>query len=160
MGIVYMLSWNGLGYIGSTILTMNRRMRNHHKDYKKWLNGTGWECKSSNIIKNEGYEIIIIEEVENETKEECREREQWWIDFYNNFGKLENKYRAYGLGDTTEYQREYNKKHREKKLQQGKEYRQKNKEKLAIYQKEYRLKKKLLTNNSCSQYSSTPQDVH
>ena len=143
MGIVYMLSWNGLGYIGSTILTMNRRMRAHHKDYKRWLNGTGWECKSSNIIKNEGYEVIIIEEVENETEEECREREQWWIDFYSDFGKLENKCRAYGCDDRTEYHREYNKKHREKKLQQGKEYYQDNREKLNKYQRERKRQKKL-----------------
>jgi hypothetical protein len=29
MGIVYLLSWNGLGYVGSTIERLNERIRKH-----------------------------------------------------------------------------------------------------------------------------------
>jgi hypothetical protein len=78
MGIVYMLSWNGLGYIGSTIQKLEERIRNHHIDFK------------------EGYKLSIVEEVENETKQECREREQFWIEFFSTFGKLENMYNSCG----------------------------------------------------------------
>ena len=82
MGIVYMLAYQNLTYIGSTIQTMNKRMSIHRADLKKYLNGTILTYSPYEIVKNENYEVIIIEEIKNETEEDCREREQWWIDFY------------------------------------------------------------------------------
>ncbi len=114
MGIVYLLSWNGLGYVGSTIQKLKYRIRNHHIDYKN-----GIICRSNNIIKNEGYEVIVIEEVENETKEECREREQFWIEFFSIFKKLENSNYAYGVN--IENNKKRNQNYHKKNYQKNKE---------------------------------------
>jgi hypothetical protein len=92
MGIVYLLSWTNLGYVGSTMVTLEKRMKVHHRNLKQGRK----KCGSYDIIKNEGYEITVIEEVRNETEEECKEREQFWIEFYSDFGKLENHNNAYG----------------------------------------------------------------
>lgn len=144
MGIVYLLTFGKLGYVGSTMETMKERMKLHHKAYKRWLNGNESNCGSYNIIKNEGYEILIIEEIENETKQECKQREQFWLDFYSEFGKLENK--IYACGNDMEKKRkttqkcnaEYYQKHRE----ELKEYYQKNKEKIAEYYQKNKEKNK------------------
>jgi len=133
MGVVYMLAFENLYYIGSTIQKLNERLSIHKCDYKKWLNKTTKKyCYAYDIIKNDNYEVIIIEEVKNETKEECREREQNWIDFYGK-KNLINKYNANGYDKdkhknyNKEYLKEYRKINKEKTKQYNKDYYKQNK---------------------------------
>tara|TARA_R110000868_G_scaffold53158_1_gene167141 strand:- start:53 stop:631 length:579 start_codon:yes stop_codon:yes gene_type:complete len=158
MGIVYMLSYGDMTYIGSTIRTMNNRMSSHKNQYKRWLEGKSYYCSSFDIIKNENYELLIIEEVKKETEEECREREQWWIEFYGK-DNLVNKRNSNGwnLKYNKIYQKIYRNQNKEiikqqqKQnylenkdiiLQQRKEYHLTNKEKIKEKIKEYRLTNK------------------
>ena len=126
MGIVYMLSYGDMTYIGSTIMSMNKRMNSHRIQCKRWLEGNTDYCSSYDIIKNENYELLIIEEVKKETVEECREREQWWIEFYEK-DNLVNKCNANGLD-------------LENKKIYSNNYREENKEKKAEYNKQHYLK--------------------
>ena len=91
MGIVYMLVFKNLHYIGSTIQKLYKRIKEHRSSYKRYLNKKSKNyCSSYEIIKNKNYELILIEEVERETREECNEREQLWIDFYGRENLVNN----------------------------------------------------------------------
>ena len=150
MGIVYMLGYENLYYIGSTVQTLKERIRKHKSNYKCWLNKTPKSyCSSFEIIKFEGYEVIEIEEVIGETEEECRFREQWWIEFYGRENLL-NKVNANGWDKerTKKTQKKYGEKHseeikewretnKEKINKKRKEWRENNKEQIKIYNKEY-----------------------
>ena len=156
MGVVYMLAFENLYYIGSTIQKLNERINEHKSRYKRWLNKKTHYCSSYEIIKNKDYNVIMIEEVKNETKEECREREQFWINFYgiknlinnNNANGLDNERSKEKLKEyydiNKEKIKEYYEINKEKISQQKKEYHKINKEKISQQKKEYYLKKKLL----------------
>lgn len=124
MGVVYMLVFENLHYIGSTIRKLNERIQSHKIDYKSYLDKKRkYYCSSFDIIKNDNYEVIEIEEIENETKEECREREQIWIEFYgrenlinirnangrdlNRFKELQKIYRKYNKQHYKQYYKDY-----------------------------------------------------
>lgn len=134
MGVVYMLVFENLHYIGSTIQDLRQRINNHKFQYKGWLKDKTkyYYCNSFEIIQNENFEVIEIEEIENETKEECREREQNWIEFYGRENLINNN-NANGLNTENnkkyhkKYDKEYYKNNREKKLKYQKDYYEKNK---------------------------------
>ena len=63
---------NGDIYIGSTSQKINDRMKIHRADAKR-----NKHCSSKKIINNNDYEVIIIEECDEENR---KEREQYWID--------------------------------------------------------------------------------
>ena len=130
MGVVYMLAFENLYYIGSTIQKLNERINEHKSRYKRWLNKKTHYCSSYEIIKNKDYNVIMIEEVKNETKEECREREQFWINFY-------------GIKNLINY-KNANGRDKDNHNNYNKDYYKINKEKISQYKKEYYLKKKLL----------------
>ena len=154
MGVVYMLVYQTLFYIGSTIQDLRRRINDHNSHYKRWLNKKQSYCSSFEIIKNNNYEVIEIEAIEIETEEECREREQFWIEFYGKNNLINNK-NANGLDieriklnknedykDNKNIYLERRKEYYENNKQRRKEYNEKNKEKIAKYNKEYYEKNK------------------
>lgn len=131
MGVVYMLVFENLHYIGSTIQALKERIKTHKCSYKRYVEKKSKSyCSAYEIIKNDNYEVIVIEEVIGETKEECNEREQLWIDFYGK-ENLINKWNANGLD------KEKIEKRREKKNIQKKEHYENNKEEIIKYRKEY-----------------------
>lgn len=154
MGIVYMLAYGDMAYIGSTIRSMNERMIIHKSQYKRWLNENKIYCRSFDIIKNENYEIIIIEEIKNETLEECREREQLWINFYGK-DNLVNKLNANGF-DIKKYQKNYKNENKNKMKEYNKEYyleyKLNNKNKINEKQKLYYNKNKDIINQKKREY--------
>ena len=110
---------------------------------------------TTEYLKNQGYEVIEIEEVIGETKEDCKFREQCWIEFYGT-ENLINKYSASGLDKEKKkiylknkkiYNKKYEEENKEKRKEYHKEYRQQNKEYKKQYLKEYREKQKLLLNS-------------
>ena len=79
MTLIYKIfdNTNGNCYIGSTKQKINQRMK-HHRG--KWN-----LCESKQIINNNDYEVIILEECDEENR---YIREQYWVD---NCEKVINK---------------------------------------------------------------------
>ena len=68
-------------YIGSTTTTLSRRLSTHRGCYKKFLNGGLYHYMSSfEVLKNNDYVIILIENYECKSKEELFQRERYYIE--------------------------------------------------------------------------------
>ena len=73
---------NGNVYIGSTCQTLSQRLTQHKANYKQYLKGnTGNNTTSFEILKNNNYEIVLLENCNNITsKDELHNRERYYID--------------------------------------------------------------------------------
>jgi hypothetical protein len=72
---------NGNIYIGSTIQKyITTRLAGHVGDYKSYLNNNQHYMASFEIIKNANYDIILIENINCETKEQLHARERFYIE--------------------------------------------------------------------------------
>jgi len=124
-------------YYGSTCQKhLSQRIQTHKADYKKWLkdNKKYSYLSSFEILKNEDYKIILVENFECKTKDELRAREQHYID--NN--DCINKHKAYL---TEEEKKDYKIKHyqdnKDKVKEQSKKYYDDNKDKVIERHKKY-----------------------
>ena len=144
-------------YIGSTCRTLNVRLSDHKSDYKRFLRGLACNTRSFEIIKNDNYEIKLLETCEVKTKQELFARERFYIEnnnclnkcipgrtfkeyYYNNKEKIkENKKEYYHKNKEKikENKKEYYDNNKEKIKENKKEYYDKNKEKIKESQKEY-----------------------
>jgi hypothetical protein len=66
-------------YIGSTCSTLSTRLSKHLYQYKSFLNNISNFVTSFIILKNDDYEMILIEDYPCETKKQLKEREQFYI---------------------------------------------------------------------------------
>ena len=127
-----------LPYIGSTVQTLSNRLSSHRTNYKQYLKGRYNYSISFDIIKNNNYRIVLLENYSCNNKEELIMREQYYIDNINCI----NKKRAYS---SKEYLKQNSKKWRinnkEKIKETNKQYninnREKIKEKRKPYMKQY-----------------------
>jgi hypothetical protein len=72
---------NGNIYIGSTVQKyITTRLAGHVKQYKQYLKGKNNYVSSFEIIKNENYDIVLLENVNCETKEQLHARERFYIE--------------------------------------------------------------------------------
>lgn len=73
---------NGNVYIGSTCQTLSQRLTQHKANYKQYLKGNrGNNTTSFEILKNNNYEIVLLENCNNITsKDELHTRERYYID--------------------------------------------------------------------------------
>jgi hypothetical protein len=78
-------------YVGSTTRTLNERLTSHRDKYKKYINGEVRFASSYDIIKNNDYKIILIENYPCNNIDELHQREQHYIDNI----KCINIHRAY-----------------------------------------------------------------
>ena len=145
-GKIYKLVSDGLIYYGSTIQSLQERLKNHKKKSNR--------CSSKQIIEKENYQIILIELFPCNTKQELFNRERWYIENnecvnkaiplqtrkeYRESHKVEIKLNALNKKkEIYQQQHEWYEKNKEKLLKKAKEYKNSNKEKIANYQKEYR----------------------
>ena len=116
-------------YIGSTIQTLNKRLKNHK--YSK-------NCKSINIINRGDYEIILIKDYPCDSKWELEEEEGKYIrenDCINR--KIPHRTNEEWKEHQKEYHKEYYENNKEKNKEKKKEYYENNKEKKKIKMKEY-----------------------
>ena len=68
-------------YIGSTCEpTLARRLAGHVGNYKKYLSGKYHFVTSFNILENSNYDIILIENVHCNSKDELHKRERHYIE--------------------------------------------------------------------------------
>jgi hypothetical protein len=119
---------NGNIYIGSTCKTLSGRLSSHRGAYKSYLKTGKCYLRSIDILKNGDYEIILIEEVNCENKDQLNKRERYYIDTLTCVNK----------NVPTRTNAEYVKDNEELKVKR-KLYYDANKENLVSKQKEYYL---------------------
>lgn len=113
-------------YIGSTELTLKRRLQKHESALRSYEKGTRkTKCSIDKILNRGDYYIYLIEEFECNTKEEKYAKET----HYQTTMECINVYKAQAIqDDKTNYQ---------KYKEQYKEYYENNKEKLLAYAQNY-----------------------
>ena len=67
-------------YIGSTYKSLKERLSQHKFDYKRYLKGTYNNIKSFDILKNDDYQIELLENCDIKTKQELLARERYYIE--------------------------------------------------------------------------------
>ena len=138
-GKIYKIVCNttGLQYIGSTCNPyLSTRLANHRGDYKKYLKNNKHYISSFEVLKNNNYEIILLESYPCETKDQLHARERFYI--INN--ECVNMIKNVGLENELgyiEYNKQYRIANKEKIAESKKQYRTENQEKLAEYIKKY-----------------------
>lgn len=81
-GRIYKLVCNvtGLVYVGSTVQPLHKRRYVHASHFRRWQEGRQNYITSCQIIENGDYDIVLIEEVKCETKEQLHRVERKWIE--------------------------------------------------------------------------------
>jgi len=85
-----------LVYIGSTIQTLAMRMGGHRSDCRKEKNKNHKAYKHMRSIGIEHFKIVLIENMENCTKEELRAKEDYYIKQFNSVKNGLNGCYSYG----------------------------------------------------------------
>jgi len=130
-GKIYKIVCNitNLIYIGSTTKDyLKQRLTKHKETYSQYLKGNYRFCTSFEILKNDNYDIVLLELVPCTSKDELLARERYYIETLASVNKCIP-------GQT---KKEWGKKYREK----NKEYRENNKETILEKKKEYYAKNK------------------
>ena len=131
-------------YIGSTTQQLSKRLAEHTRNYKSYLNGISKYITSFEIIKNENYDIILLENVCCETKEQLRARERFHIESNtcvnkNIPGRSKKELGQIYRDNHKEERKEYDKQRDKTQIKIMKhKYYEKNKEKFKEYQKEHK----------------------
>jgi hypothetical protein len=131
---IYKISCNisGLQYYGSTSESIDKRLQGHQNSYKRYVDDKTNYTSSFEIIKNDNYTIELMEECNDENRDE---RESYYIRNFECVNKV--------IPDRTkkeymkEYQKEYYENNKEYHKEYHKEYRENNKEKISEKKKEY-----------------------
>ena len=71
---------NGNNYIGSTTLALSKRLAHHRGAYKIFLRTDKGYITSFEILKNENFDIVLLEEVNCENKEQLHAKERHYIE--------------------------------------------------------------------------------
>ena len=79
-GKIYRISCNitGLCYVGSTTKTLSERLRGHENSYNSYLKGKSHYVTSFDILKNDDYQITLLQAYPCENKQELFDREGWY----------------------------------------------------------------------------------
>ena len=133
---------NGNIYVGSTIQKLCERLRGHRKHYKSYLKGEQSFTSSFDIIKNDNYEIILIENCPCNSKEELHREERKYIESIKCVNKViptrtDEEYYEDNKEKIKEYNKDYYENNKEQILERQKEYYKNNKEKILEKYKEY-----------------------
>ena len=152
-GKIYKIVCNktGLCYIGSTIHPLNRRLSGHKYEYKRWLNDNNLKKVSlSDVLMNDDFKIILIEDWPCKSKLELHKRERFYIESID----CVNKYIP------TQSDVEYFQKNKNTKI---KEYRDQHKEYINEYQDKYNTlyyeKNKENIKNQAANYYNSNKDA-
>jgi len=144
----------GLTYVGSTIQKLSQRLSEHKGRYKNYLKGKEGFTTSFDIIKNNNYEIILIDECACNNKEQLLREERKYIENIccinkkiptrtkkewdeDNKDKIKEYYK-----DNKNKIKKYYEDNKEKILERHKEYRENYKEKISKRKKQYYLDNK------------------
>jgi len=166
---------NGNIYVGSTCEpTLARRLTGHVGNYKRYLKGNHNYVTSFDIMKNNDYDIILLENCPCESKDQLHARERFYVETLDcinknitgrtrqetcekyrekNKDKIQ-KYRVDNINKTKLYNEEYRNNHAEKLKNYQKNYRIEYKDKLQQKQKQYHIDHK----KEIQQYQRTKCD--
>jgi len=127
LGKIYKLidNTNNNIYIGSTIVKLNQRLREHKNTYNRYINNKYHYVTSFEIIKNNNYRFEIIKYVVFKDRKELHQKERYYIENnicvnkfiptrtqkeYENNNKIRIKtYHNDNKEHFKEYQKQYNK---------------------------------------------------
>jgi hypothetical protein len=140
-------------YIGSTCCKyLSQRLRGHKSKYKQYLNGNKNALYTSfEIIKNNDFEINLIESFPCDSKDELLKRERYWIqnlECVNKHMKIERKeqrkiLRLKNLEKESERHKKYYIKNRERLLENSKKTAERRgKKDISEYNKKYKIYRK------------------
>lgn len=130
----------GLCYIGSTCEpTLARRLAKHRANYKEYLKGRQRHITAFQVLENNDYSIVLLENVECKSKDELFARERFHIENTECVNKvkpivsdIERKERI------AEYKKDYQHVNREQIAEYKKKLYETNKEQILEQQKVYR----------------------
>ena len=135
-------------YIGSTIKQLNERLKGHEKAYKSYLNCKYHYVTSFEILKNDDYQIVLLEEIEFDVKSELFAREGRYISSLECVNKVIpnrtlKEYKLANIEQKRIYDKQYRLQHREDRRQYKQQYYQLHKKikKLTINQTFKEIKK-------------------
>ena len=115
-------------YIGSTILTLEERLRRHNNDYNRWLQDNNNPYTSSfQILERGDFKIILLENCPCNNSNDLRMRERYWYDIIPNVNIIKPFVTE---EERKEHFKEYYKQYREQNKEYFKVYREQNKEKI------------------------------
>jgi hypothetical protein len=135
-------------YIGSTIKeTLSHRLAQHTSNYRQFLDGNYHFVTSFNILKNNNYQIELLELYPCETRDELNSREGFYIKNNscinkNIAGRTKKEYYEQNKEEILENNKEYQQKNKQELAEKSKEYRKQNKEQIAEKSKEYQQQNK------------------
>jgi hypothetical protein len=139
LGKIYKIECNatGLIYVGSTCEpTLARRLAGHVNTYNHYLKGKFRNSTSFEIIKNNDYDIILLEAYPCNSKDELHARESYWTQNTVCVNKVKNQGIQADIG-YKEYKKEYKKdwhlKNKEEHNLKSKKNYEDNKSKIAEY---------------------------
>ena len=134
-------------YIGSTIQTLEERLKGHKKDYRAYLKGTKGYCKSFDIIENGYFFIELITDYPCWSKAELNREEGRYqrdmecinkviagrtkSEYYEDNKVSINVYRRQYYRDNKEIYQKRQLKNRDRNIKRMKQYYQDNKEAIA-----------------------------
>ena len=127
-------------YIGSTTKEyLSQRLEKHRTNYNYYLDGKSNYTSSFEIISNENYKIYLLQNCSCASKDELRQKEQYWIDRLNCI-KMVNKYKAFRTEEQTKKEKKEKQKiwyenNKDKIAEKDKIYQKNNKEKILEYRK-------------------------
>ena len=133
---------NGNIYIGSTTQSLSRRLAGHTANYRQFLDNKQGKTTSFDILKNGDYVIILLEEVNCQSKEQLLAIERRHIESTCCVNKQHpTRSKAEYYQDNKEIikvkTKEYAEEHKDKISEYQVLYRQTNKAKNRAYQREY-----------------------
>ena len=137
LGKIYKIVCNttGLVYFGSTTEpNLSRRLAKHTAHFRQYTNGGGHFTTSYEILKNNNFEIILVEQYPCNSKDELYTRERYFIENNECVNKI---IPTRSPEEKIEYLKKYNEENKERLTKLKKQYREQNKDKLAEGKKQY-----------------------
>jgi hypothetical protein len=136
-------------YIGSTVQPLHKRIHGHKRDYQLFKNNQIHYVSSYELIDLGEIDIILIENIKCESKEELHAKERYHIELNKELCVNKNIPKR-----SKEETKEQVKKYYEDNTERSKEYRKENSEKINQYQNEYRKSNKEYQKEYHKQYQS------
>lgn len=144
-------------YVGSTTQPLSKRLTQHVTEYNRCLLGKSVATSSFPILERGNYDIVLLEEVKCDNKEQLHKEERKHIEANvcvnhniptrtkyeyakvnkDKIIKYKNDYREANKDSVAEYQRNYRKVNKERGKEYQKSYIQVNKVYLVDYHKKY-----------------------
>ena len=149
---------NGNVYIGSTTQALSMRLAGHVNEYKRWIKKEKtFQVSSFEIIKNDNYSIILIEEINCENKEQLLKHERKYIESVKCINKQvpTRTYKEYyetNKETINAKKKEYYNEHKQEHKERSKHYREENKEQIKEMKKVYQIENKVRLNEISKKY--------